>query len=157
MYACLCVSVCVWVCGEKPKTRNSWGKPATHIHTHAHAKLKKGESRTVQFGWYFLWVVFLFLGVFFFCFYSTFTLPALVLMNEWSIEWISVVCVGQFLKFFKLTPVVVVVLSFKYMHTHKCTYMCLSVCMYVFIRVRCSCVIFYSACAAFQRCLLTLK
>lgn len=155
VYACLEISVCVCLCVEKkPKTRNSWGKPAMHTHTHAHTKLKKRATTLVQgnlggifCGWYFyFWA---YLQYFYFA-----------LMNEWSIEWISVVCVRQFLKFFKLTLVVVVVLPFKYMHTYVYmhTYEYLLVCMHIFMRVCFSCVcVFYSACAAFQRCLLTLK
>lgn len=141
VYACLEISVCVCLCVEKkPKTRNSWGKPAMHTHTHAHTKLKKRATTHVQgnlggifCGWYFyIWA---YLQYFYFA-----------LMNEWSIEWISVVCVRQFLKFFKLT--LVVVLPFKYMHTCVCICICihmntcLCVCIYLCVFVLAVCVFF---------------
>lgn len=70
MSACVCVlgnqCMCVSVCGEKAENKELMGKTSNaHAYTRTHKVKKKGDdSRTGQFGWYFLWVVFLFLGVF---------------------------------------------------------------------------------------------
>lgn len=76
---CVCVCVGVW---RKAENKELMGK-TSNVHTYTRTrKVKKGRITYRA-----IWVVFFVGGIFifgrvFFCFCSTFTLPALVLMNE---------------------------------------------------------------------------